>query len=138
MRKGEPWLNTFTRPLTYIFRCNTDVTNLSSGTAIKATVLYISDYITKASLKTYVVFKCISAIFSKNAELVHGNTSSQEKARSIMTKIVNLLTTKMELGGPMVCMYLLGNPDHYTDHKFKNFYWRSFINEARRFWHSED
>ncbi len=36
--------------------CNTDVTSLSSGTAIKAVVLYISNYITKSSLKTHVGF----------------------------------------------------------------------------------
>ncbi|KIK70316.1 hypothetical protein GYMLUDRAFT_135045, partial [Collybiopsis luxurians FD-317 M1] len=65
MCKGEPWLNMFTHVLTYILRCNTDITNLSFGTAIKATVLYISDYITKASLKTHVVFSCISSVFTK-------------------------------------------------------------------------
>ncbi len=32
----------------------------------------------------------------------------------------------------MACMYLLGNPDHYTDHSFVNLYWRSFVNEALR------
>jgi PIF1-like helicase len=26
---------------------------------------------------------------------------------------------------------LLGNPDHYTSHTFINFYWRSFVHEAR-------
>ncbi|THV03164.1 hypothetical protein K435DRAFT_571647, partial [Dendrothele bispora CBS 962.96] len=50
-----------------------------------------------------------------------------------MTKIVNLLTTKMEMGAPMICMYLLGNPDHYTDHKFLPFYWHQYIKEARSF-----
>ncbi len=52
MKKIEAWLNTFTPLVTYIFCCNTDVTSLSSGTAIKAVVLYVSDYITKTSLKT--------------------------------------------------------------------------------------
>ncbi|KAF8883851.1 hypothetical protein BD779DRAFT_1389003, partial [Infundibulicybe gibba] len=31
-----------------------------------------------------------------------------------------------QLNTPMVCMYLLGNPDHYTDHTFVNFYWQSY------------
>ena len=44
MKKIEPWLNTFTPLITYLFRCNTDVTSLSSGTAIKAVVIYVSDY----------------------------------------------------------------------------------------------
>ena len=38
MKKSEPWINTFSQSVTYIFRCNTDVTCLLSGTAIKAVV----------------------------------------------------------------------------------------------------
>ncbi|KII92306.1 hypothetical protein PLICRDRAFT_74657, partial [Plicaturopsis crispa FD-325 SS-3] len=48
-----------------------------------------------------------------------------------MTQIVNALTRKSEMGGPMVCMYLMGFPDHYTNHKFVPFYWESFVREAR-------
>ncbi|KAF8874593.1 hypothetical protein BD779DRAFT_1410619, partial [Infundibulicybe gibba] len=43
----------------------------------------------------------------------------------------------MEIGGPMACMYLLGNPDHYTNHQFTTFYWQSYVNEARRVWHPD-
>ncbi|KAH7918708.1 hypothetical protein BV22DRAFT_1024128, partial [Leucogyrophana mollusca] len=65
MKKGEPLLNSFTYLVTYLFRCNTDVTSLLSGTAIKAVVAYISDYISKPSLKTYVVFDTIKSVFDK-------------------------------------------------------------------------
>jgi Helitron helicase-like domain at N-terminus len=57
MKKGEAWLNTFTPVLTYLMRCNTDVTSLLSGTAIKSVFAYITDYITKSSLKTHVMFE---------------------------------------------------------------------------------
>ncbi|KDR66271.1 hypothetical protein GALMADRAFT_17237, partial [Galerina marginata CBS 339.88] len=43
-----------------------------------------------------------------------------------MTKVVNLLSAKAEMGAPMICMYLLGNPDHYTNYTFVPFYWQSF------------
>ena len=56
MKKIEAWLNTFTPLVMYALRCNTDVTSLSSGTAIKAVVLYVSDYITKSTLKTHTIF----------------------------------------------------------------------------------
>ena len=59
LKKVEAWLNTITPLVTYIFRCNTDVTSLSSGTAIKGVVLYVSDYITKSTLKTHVIFDSI-------------------------------------------------------------------------------
>ncbi|KAF8229316.1 hypothetical protein L208DRAFT_1207401, partial [Tricholoma matsutake] len=51
-----------------------------------------------------------------------------------MTKIVNSLSAKLEIGSPMACMYLLGNPDHYTNFDFVPFYWQSFVREARKSW----
>ncbi|KAF8802337.1 hypothetical protein BYT27DRAFT_7014952, partial [Phlegmacium glaucopus] len=51
--------------------------------------------------------------------------------------MVNIMSARLEMGSPMICMYLLGNPDHYTSHKFVTFFWLSFINEVRRAW-SED
>jgi hypothetical protein len=130
-KKKEPMINTFTYPLTYLFRCNTDVTSLHSGTAIKAVLLYISNYITKPTLKTHVIFDAIRAIFQKNAELLAGDAEPQEKAPLLMTKIVNCLSAKMEMGSPMICMYLLDNPDHYSSHVFVPFYWQSFVSKAR-------
>ncbi|KAF8896008.1 hypothetical protein BD779DRAFT_1433850, partial [Infundibulicybe gibba] len=65
LKKNEPWINTFTPVVSYLFRCNTDVTSLRSGTAIKAVLMYVSDYITKVSLKTHVVFDSIRAMFQK-------------------------------------------------------------------------
>ena len=56
----------------------------------------------------------------------------QEKAHCIMTKIVNLLSAKIEMGSPMICMYLLGNPDHYTSHTFVPFYWQPFVTQVRQ------
>ena len=61
----------------------------------------------------------------------------KEKARQLLTQIVGALTSKLEIGGPMASMYLLGNPDHYTGNKFQTFYWKNFINEARNAWHHE-
>ncbi|KAF8238542.1 hypothetical protein L208DRAFT_1213342, partial [Tricholoma matsutake] len=51
--------------------------------------------------------------------------------------MVNTMSAKLEMGSPMICMYLLGNPDHYTSHNFVPFYWLSFVNEVRKAW-SED
>jgi hypothetical protein len=132
MKKSEPWINTITQVVTYLFRCNTDVTCLLSGTAIKAVVMYVSDYITKSSLKTHTIFESIRTVFQKNGEMIGGTLTMKEKARMIMTKIVNLISAKMEMGAPMISMYLLGNPDHYTDHKFVPFFWQSFVTEAER------
>ncbi|KAJ3969040.1 hypothetical protein EV361DRAFT_781840, partial [Lentinula raphanica] len=44
-----------------------------------------------------------------------------------ITRVINHLTTKLELGSPMISLYLLQNPDHYTSHVFVPFYWRTFL-----------
>ena len=66
--------------------------------------------------------------------MLHGTIDHRETAHRMLTQIFNSLTAKMEIGAPMAAMYLLGNPDHYTDHKFCMFYWRSYVHEARCPW----
>ena len=138
VKKREEWINSLTPHLTYLFRCNTNVTCMWSGTALKAVILYIPDYITKTGLKTHVVFDVIRGIFDKHQDILDGNISEKEKARRLMTKMANLLYTKLEMGAPMVCMYLLGNPDHYTSHTFVPFYWKTFVNEVYHAWNPDN
>ncbi|KAF5348958.1 hypothetical protein D9758_014201 [Tetrapyrgos nigripes] len=138
MKKTEAWINTYNQTVTYLLRCNSDVSSLLSGTAIKAVVLYVTEYITKWNLNTHVIFEVIRTILQRNAEMLTGTLPRHEKARKIITQIVNLLTVKMELGAPMIALYLLDKPDHYTSHEFKSFYWKDFVSEARRFWQEPD
>lgn len=62
MKKGEPWLNTFTPAVLYLLCCNHDVTSLMSGTAIKFVIAYIADYITKTLLKAHVMCQSVQKI----------------------------------------------------------------------------
>ncbi|KAG5221210.1 hypothetical protein IMY05_C4454000100 [Salix suchowensis] len=110
MKKLEEWINTYTPALSYLFRCNTDVACLLSGTAVKAIVISVLD---------------------RNAQAVgEPSVDSLAKARQMMTKVVNMMSSKMEYGSPMICMYLLGHPDHYSSHSFVTFYWCKFVSEA--------
>src|SRR6266536_3045228 len=138
VRKGEAWINTFTPILTFLLRCNTDLTSLLSGTAIKAVVAYISDYVTKPGLKTYSIFATIRSVFQRNSEMLGGSMERKEKARRLITKIVNALTAMMEIGAPLASMYLLGHPDHYTNFKFKHFFWKNFVREVQNAWKSPE
>lgn len=58
--------------------------------------------------------------------------------RKLMMQMVNILGVKTELGSPMICMYLLGLPDHYTNRTFVTFYWKSFVSEVLNCWKGED
>src|ERR1700690_1137055 len=137
MKKREAMINTVTPILTYLFRSNTDVTSLKSGTALKAVILYVTDYITKMSLKTNVIFDTVRASFQTNSEMIGGTDSRKETARRLMTKIVNSLSAKLEIGSPMACMYLLGNPDHYTNMRFALFFWQGYLQEVHKAWSNE-
>ncbi|KIM74021.1 hypothetical protein PILCRDRAFT_80473, partial [Piloderma croceum F 1598] len=137
LKKGEPWMNTITPILTYLLCSNSDVTSLLSGTAIKAIVAYVTDYITKQSLKTYSIFDVIKSVFDKNSEMIGGDVKRKEKVRKIFTQIVNSLTAKLEIGAPMASLYVLGNPDHYTKHKFIPFYWKPYVKEVLSVWLDE-
>ena len=128
LKKNEPWLNTFTPILTYLLRCNTDVTCLLSGTAVKAVIAYVTDYVTKQSLKTYNVLNAIQSILEKNTLYIGNSELQKENTRKIMTQVINSLTGKLEIGAPMASQYLLGLPDHYTSHTFRPFYWKSYVN----------
>lgn len=132
LKKGEAWMNYYTPALTYLMRCNTDVTSLQSGTAVNCVIQYVTDYITKSSLKTHVMFDAVKTIFMRQAELADTpHDDATKSTRSVITKIVNALTSQNEIGSPMAAMYLLNHPDHYTDHKFERFYWRRYVNEVR-------
>ena len=95
---------------------------------------YVADYITKTPLKTHVMFQSIEKVFERNAELLGGDRSAKDKARSLITKMVNALTAASEIGGPMASMYLLKHPDHYTSHQFRPCYWRGYVLEVMRAW----
>ena len=138
IKKDEPWINTFTPLVTFLLRCNSDITSLLSGTAIKAIVAYVSDYITKPGLKTHSIFSAIKSVFSRNSDMLGGSLKRKEKARRILTQTINSLTAKMEIGGPMASLYLLGNPDHYTSHNFVPVYWKNYVREVLKSWRSEE
>ncbi|KAH7880293.1 uncharacterized protein C8R40DRAFT_1026129, partial [Lentinula edodes] len=55
-----------------------------------------------------------------------------------IARIVNLLSTKLELGSPMISLYLLQNPDHYTSHYYVPFYWRTYVSAARSVFQEND
>ncbi|KAJ7109037.1 hypothetical protein C8R43DRAFT_904914, partial [Mycena crocata] len=65
VRHVEPMINTVNPVLTFLNRCNTDVTSLLSGTAVKAVISYVSDYVSKFSLKSYQMFASVYDVFEK-------------------------------------------------------------------------
>jgi hypothetical protein len=69
LKKTEGWMNTFNGFFTYFVLSNTDVTPLLSGTALKAVIAYVTNYITKPALKTHAVFETIRSVYGHAAVL---------------------------------------------------------------------
>jgi hypothetical protein len=134
MRKLEPNMNTVTPILTYLAGANTDVTSLLSGTAVKAVISYVSDYVSKLGLKTYQAFASVYDVFERNEEVLNGGAEPLDTAKNLMRQMINSMSTKMEIGSPMAAMYLLDNPDHYASHAFVNFTWRSYVAFVLNHW----
>ncbi|KAJ7764348.1 hypothetical protein B0H16DRAFT_1310771, partial [Mycena metata] len=138
MKHVEPMVNTFNPVLSYLSRCNTDVTSLMSGTAVKAVIAYVSDYISKVSLKSYQLFASVFQAFDSGDGYTNQENMFNDQSKHLMRRMVNSLSTKMEIGSPMASMYLLGDPDHYSSHVFAPFAWRSYAYFVRKFWHHDD
>ncbi|EKM51736.1 uncharacterized protein PHACADRAFT_79457, partial [Phanerochaete carnosa HHB-10118-sp] len=130
LKHREAWINTFNRVITYLLRCNSDITSLLSGTQVRAVIAYVTDYITKGTLTTHAMFQTIKTVLDRNVELVNSSVARERNARTVLTRIVNALTALHEAPGPMICAYLLGHSDHYTPETFKVFHWYSFVREA--------
>ncbi|KAJ3475999.1 hypothetical protein NLI96_g11457 [Meripilus lineatus] len=134
LRKTEKWINTFSVVITQSLRCNSDVTCLLSGTQVKAVIAYVTDYITKSSLKCHVIFEAIRTVLDRNPNILNNSKDRGDAARRLLTKIVNATIAKQEIGAPMVCAHLLGHGDHYTNMKFKPFYWYPYVAPVARAW----
>jgi hypothetical protein len=134
LKKHERWINTFNVTLSYLLRCNTDVTCLLSGTMVRAVIAYVTDYVTKSSLKTHTMFDIIRMAVDDKQRYVSEDNDTLLSARKLVTRVVNALTAKTEIGGPMVCCHLLGNPEHYTDRTFKPFFWFSYAKLVAETW----
>lgn len=76
----EPMLNTVSPCITYLFRCNTDITSMLSGTTIKAVISYVTDYISKPVLKTHQIFATAYNVVEKNSKLNDNDPSKTDDA----------------------------------------------------------
>ncbi|PPQ74448.1 hypothetical protein CVT24_000036 [Panaeolus cyanescens] len=134
LRKREEWINCVTPLITASSRCNSDTTSLLSGTAVKATLGYVTDYITKSTLKTYQLFSLMYDTYTKHSDVINCDGEPSNGARKMVVKMVNALSSKSEIGAPYAALILLGNPDHYTSHSYVPFYWKGFVNYVLQNW----
>ena len=84
--------------MSYLLRCNSNVTSLLSGTQVKAVIAYVMNYITKSLLKIYSIFETIKTVLNKHLTTEYECNLSAETVKRLITKIVNSLTSQIEIG----------------------------------------
>lgn len=132
LKKGEPYLNTFNPVMSYLTMCNTDVTCLRTGTALKAEIAYVTDYISKSELRTTTFHECIKHVLRrKELEQTTEHESEETNARTMLMRMTNRLTAEQEIGSPFAALYVLGNPDRYTNVEFVPLNWKQYVRLTR-------
>jgi len=120
--------------VTYLLRCNTDVTSLLSGTAIKSTIAYVTDYITKTPLKTHTMFEVVRTVFNRNSEFLSGIQADMRRQERWWFSWWTHWLCRLKLEQPNGISVFVGTWWSYTSHTFKSFFWKPYVNEARQVW----
>lgn len=94
----------------------------------------ITDYITKTSLNSHAIFECFRAVYQWLHTDSQSNPLVAAKARKVLIHLVNSLTARTELGGPLSAAYPPGNGDYYTNMEFRPFFWKSVVNLVQSAW----
>ena len=125
--------NNYNKAISAIMRCNTDVKFLTNGQDAKATIFYITDYITKNEMSVFQTVSLIQLAFAK----IEANefptascsfmTEEEDKARKLLYTCLNTMDKEVERSAQFVVSILLGYPLEYTSHTYKSFTPYSFI-----------
>ena len=83
------------------------------------------------------MFEVIAGVLAGNQTTLPGPLSREERARRLLVRIVNGLTAKTEIGAPLACATLLGQPGHYTDRTLKVLIWTSYARIVASVWQED-
>lgn len=119
-------VNNFNSTMLQAIRCNMDIQFIGSGPTAKAILYYITNYISKAQLKTHVAFAALELSVKKLDEYSELDDEHTIRAKRLLQKCAHAMISHQELSAQMVCSYLLDLGDNYTSHDYGNLYWHSF------------
>ena len=79
-------VNNFNDAIIELLRCNMDIQFLGSGPSTKAVIYYITDYITKAQLKTHVAYTALALAVQKLEQTVPTDDLPMIRAKKLLQK----------------------------------------------------
>jgi hypothetical protein len=133
MRCLDGLVNNFNTSIIELIRCNMDIQFLGSGPSTKAVIYYITDYITKAQLKTHVAYAALALAVQKLEATTLSDDLPTTRAKRLLQKCAYSMIAHQELSGQQVASYLQDFEDHFTSHTFEPIYWTTyeqFVNRA--------
>jgi hypothetical protein len=140
-KTGHEYINTYSILLAQLFRCNHDIKFLKGAQAF-GNVYYAVKYSTKAQklFENYVLLhmnafkRAESADSRKSIEGVSDASESfsplQSNAISGRKKIMRMvsnLSSPLEIGAPMACLYLINQSPFYYSHNFVKLYFNQAL-----------
>jgi DNA replication protein DnaC len=126
MRHLDGLVNNFNTTMLEIIRCNMDIQFLGSGPSTKAIIYYITDYITKAQLKSHVAYAALELAVQKLEQSITPDDSAATRAKRLLQKCAYSMISQQELSGQQVASYLLDLEDHFSSHVYAPIYWTTY------------
>ena len=128
MRCLDGLVNNFNNTMIELMHCNMDIQFLGSGPSTKAVIYYITDYITKAQLKTHVAYAALALAVQKLEQTVSTDDLPTVRAKKLLQKCAFSMIAQQELSGQQVASYLVDLEDHFSSHEFEPMYWTTYEN----------
>ena len=119
LKRTDQWINNFNPAIMTCVRSNHDVKFVPSGKDGKNIAFYVTNYATKSQLSTHEMVPLIAASKQRvDQETTNSSADVSARAKNMITKCLNRITTETEISGSHVSHFLLGNKDNKTSHKF--------------------
>jgi hypothetical protein len=119
-------VNNFNATIIQTIRCNMDIKFIGSGSAAKAIMYYITNYISKPELKTNVVYAALELTVQKLGEYHPQEDKLTTRAKQMLQKFCHAMISHQEMPAQAVALHLMDYGDCYTSHEFCQLYWTSF------------
>lgn len=103
-----------------------DIQFIGSGDSAKAMIYYITDYITKSQLKSYVAYAALQMAVKKWEGIDSADNDPTIRSKRLLQKCAYALVSHQEMSAQQVVSYLMDYEDHFTSHRFGCLYWALF------------
>ncbi|KAI0682582.1 hypothetical protein C8Q76DRAFT_772555 [Earliella scabrosa] len=128
LRRLHPRIANYNDLVMFLFKSNMDIKHIGSGEGAKALIYYITDYITKSSLPTYLGLAALLYAIDRADVRYRGVEEwGASQDTGALTMVINSMLSKQEISHQQIMSYLVGGGDHYTSHRFRLLYFDSGI-----------